>query len=138
MSKHRVVGDESPFAKRVLIPFWVVRIIIMIVDIAIYGLAIGTVAAYSDEFDDALDDEGYGSQTVTAVIAILAVVMILIIACLALDIVCIVKRSRRTLSPKFFLIVNVVQTVLWTVMFAISMAGAKGSGALTVIIAVII
>lgn len=124
MSKHQVVGD-SPFLKRVLIPFWVVRILVMVVDIAIYGLAIGTIVAFKDDLDDELYDDGYSSQTTTTVIAILAVVMILIIACLALDIVCIVKRARRTLSPKFFLIVNILQTILWTIMFVLSMLGAR-------------
>ncbi|KAB5529052.1 hypothetical protein GE09DRAFT_406734 [Coniochaeta sp. 2T2.1] len=136
MAKHQGIG-ESPFLKRVLIPFWVVRILIMVVDIGIYGLAIGTVAAYKSDLDDAFYEAGYyGSQTTTTVIAILAVVMILIIACLALDIVCIVKRSRRTLSPKFFLIVNVCQTILWTIMFVLGMISARNG--LTIIIGVVV
>ncbi|OIW22499.1 hypothetical protein CONLIGDRAFT_219449 [Coniochaeta ligniaria NRRL 30616] len=131
MSKHQVIGD-SPFLKRVLIPFWVVRILVMVVDIAAYGLVIGTIAAYKDDLDDEFD----GSQTTTTIIAILAVVMILILACLALDIVCIVKRARRTLSPKFFLIVNVVQTLLWTVMFILSMMGARSG--LSIILGIVV
>jgi hypothetical protein len=135
MSKHQVVGD-SPFLKRVLIPFWVVRILIMVIDIAIYGLAIGAIAAYKNEIDKELS-ETYGTNAATStVIAILVVVMLLIMACLALDIVCIVKRARRTLSPRFFLIVNVVQTLVWTIMFVLSMLGARTG--LTVGIGVIV
>lgn len=135
MSKHQVIGD-SPFLKRVLIPFWVIRILVMVVDIGIYGLAIGTIATYKNDIDDELYDAGYGSQTTTTLIAILAVVMILIIACLALDIVCIVKRARRTLSPKFFLIVNVAQTIIWTIMFVLSMLGARAG--LAIVLGVIV
>lgn len=137
MSKNKLIGD-SPFLKRVLVPFWVVRILIMVVDIGIYGLAIGVVASEKSDLDDALADAGYSSQTTTTVLAILVVVMVLILACLVLDIVCIVKRSKRTLSPKFFLIVNVVQTLLWTILFALSMASARGSVALNIIIAIVV
>jgi len=126
MAKHHNVGD-SPFMKRVLIPFWVVRILVMVLEIGLYALVLAAVAAYKDDFDDALSDGGYdgSGKTTTTLIAIVAVIMILIIACLALDIVCIVKRARRTLSPKFFLIVNVVQTLFWTIMFVLSMIGAR-------------
>jgi hypothetical protein len=138
MSKHQVIGD-SPFLKRVLVPFWVVRILFMVLDIALYGLVIGAIAAYKSELDDELDDGGYdgSGKTTTTLIAIIAVVMILIIACLALDIVCIVKRARRTLSPKLFLIINVLQTTLWTVLFILSFVGGGGSG-LAIILAIIV
>ncbi len=43
MSKH-VVGT-SPFLKRVLIPFWVFRIVFMVLEVAINGIAIGVVSA---------------------------------------------------------------------------------------------
>ena len=136
MANHQV-GD-SPFMKRVLIPFWVVRILVMILEIGLYALVLATVAAYKDDLDDALSDGGYdgSGKTITTIIAIEAVIMILIIVCLVLDIVCIVKRARRTLSPKFFLIVNVIQTLFWTIMFILSIIGARQALALVLSIIV--
>ncbi|KAM7211041.1 hypothetical protein V8F06_013563 [Rhypophila decipiens] len=119
-----VIGDSSPFLKRVLIPFWVIRIIIMLAEIGIYGLFIGVIGSYSG-FDGRLESDYNLNKAKGTVIAILAVIMVLILICLILDIVCIVKRSRRTLSPKFFLIVNVLQTTLWLIFFILSAVGAS-------------
>ena len=135
MASHNVVGD-SPFMKRVLIPFWVIRILIMLFDIAIYALAIGVIAAYSDDVEDQLEEHYSVRTSLTAAIAVLVVVMLIIILCLILDIVCIVKRARRTLSPRFFLITSVIQTTIWTILFILSMIGVRTG--LTVAIAVII
>lgn len=126
MAVQYVVGDSmSPFMKRVLIPFWVVRILFMVIQIIIYGLAIGfTIAASSRSGNHYNSFSGRAGGA----LAIAIVVAILIIVCLALDIVCIVKRARRTLSPRFFLIVNVIQTVFWAVMFILSMVGVRTTG----------
>lgn len=123
MTAHYVVGDSmSPFMKRVMIPFWVVRILFMVIDIIAYGLAIGVLAAYAN-YDD---DEFYNyDESFKAALAIAVVIVLLILVCLALDIVCIVKRARRTLSPRFFLITNVIQTLFWTIMFILTMIGTK-------------
>ncbi|KAK3321710.1 hypothetical protein B0H66DRAFT_179701 [Apodospora peruviana] len=118
-----IVGDSSPFMKRVLIPFWVIRIIIMLIEIAVYGVLIGAIAVISNDSD--LRSDYNVRNGVGAAIAIIAVVMILVLICLILDIVCIVKRARRTLSPRFFLIVNVIQTTLWLIFFILSMISAK-------------
>ncbi|KAJ4419804.1 hypothetical protein N0V82_004739 [Gnomoniopsis sp. IMI 355080] len=137
---YHVPGDESPFLKRILIPFWVVRIFIMGIDIIAYGLVIGVLGAYQNndgnlqtnvngqlEDNDSFQDfkSKYNvKSTINAAIAVLSVILVLILLCLVLDFVCIFKRSRRTLTPKFFLIVNVVQTTFWTVMFVLSFFGA--------------
>lgn len=140
---HHVPGDESPFLKRVLVPFWVVRILIMGIDIIAYGLVIGVLAAYqnndgnvqvkvnghlenNDDFQDFKNKYNLKS-TINTAIAVLSVVLVIIIVCLILDIVCIFKRSKRSLTPKFFLIVNVVQTTFWTIMFIMSFFGAYTS-----------
>lgn len=128
-----IVGDSSPFLKRVLIPFWVIRIIIMLILIALYGLLIGAIAAIPDR---RLKGEYDLTVAKNTVIAIAAVVAVLIIICLILDIVNIVKRARRTLSPKFFLITNVLQTTLWLVYFILMAVGAKSG--ITIGIGVII
>lgn len=124
MAQHYVVGDSSPFLKRVLLPFWCIRILIMLVYIAIYALALAAVVHYTDE----LEDEFGQDFDRTTFIASIAVIMVIVIFCLLLDITCIIKRARRTLSPRFFLIVNVIQTTIWTVLFVLAIIGANRGG----------
>lgn len=140
---YHVPGDESPFLKRILVPFWVVRIFIMGIDVIAYGLVIGVLGAYQNNdgnvqsnIDAQLEDnESFQDfknkynvkSTINAAIAVLSIILVLILLCLVLDFVCIFKRSRRTLTPKFFLVVNVVQTTFWTVMFVLSFFGAYTS-----------
>lgn len=121
---HHVPGDESPFLKRVLIPFWVVRILIMVIEIGIYGLAIGVLGAWENN-KSVGNYQGYNLKaSVHTAIAVIAVFLAIILICLLLDVVCIIKRARRTLTPRFFLIVNVVQTTWWTIGFVASFFGA--------------
>lgn len=137
MASQHVVGESSPFLKRVLIPFWVIRIIIMIIYAAIYVAALAAIGAFSDRVNDALEDEGYSRSSFGAVIAVMVVVLVIILVCLILDILCIIKRSRRTLSPRFFLITNVIQTAVWVVLMGLSLAGA-GGGVGSIIIPIIV
>ena len=136
MASQHVVGD-SPFLKRVLIPFWVVRIIIMLIYAAVYVAALAAIGGFSDEINDALEDEGVERSSLGAVVAVVVVVLVIILVCLILDILCIIKRSRRTLSPRFFLITNVIQTAVWVVLMGLSLAGAS-SGAANIIIPLVI
>lgn len=136
MPQPYIIGDTSPFLKRVLVPFWVVRIIVMVINIGVYAFLLWGISRISDyDFDGEFEQE-YVGRAKSTLMAITAVVMTLIILCLILDIVSIVKRSRRTLSPRFFLITNVIQTTLWVILFILSMLGAKS--ALTIGIQVII
>lgn len=137
MAAQHVVGDSSPFLKRVLIPFWVIRIIIMLIYAAVYVAALAAIGAFSDEINDALEDEGLKRSSFGAVIAVMVVILVIVLLCLILDILCIIKRSRRTLTPRFFLITNVIQTVVWVVLMGLSLAGAAGSAA-NIIIPIII
>lgn len=135
MASQHVVGD-SPFLKRVLVPFWVIRIIIMLIYAAVYIAALAVLGAFSDDINDALEDDGYERSSLGAVIGVMVVVLVVVLVCLILDVLCIIKRSRRTLSPRFFLITNVIQTTVWVVLMGLTLAGAA-SGA-SIIIAVII
>ncbi|TLD05421.1 uncharacterized protein PgNI_10016 [Pyricularia grisea] len=148
---HHNIGEHSPFLKRVLVPFWVIRIIIMVANIGVMALAIGAIAyvnnrrdKYSNELNDVqreLDElkTDYDVQQALGVtIAILSVEMALVILCLIGDIVCIVKRSRRTLTPKFFLGVNVVQSLFWVVAFILSMMGARSSASIAINVIVLL
>lgn len=137
MASQHVVGD-SPFLKRVLIPFWVVRIIIMLIFAAAYVAALAAIGAFSDEFKDDLEDAGLNGRSLGAVIGVMVVVLVIVLVCLILDIVCIIKRSRRTLSPRFFLITNVIQTTVWVVLMGLSLAGAGGGSAFSVIVPIIV
>ncbi|TDZ23889.1 hypothetical protein C8034_v009301 [Colletotrichum sidae] len=136
MSQRYTVGDGSPFLKRVIIPFYVIRIVVMAIDIIAYGLLIGVIASNKDYLDDRTGDE----TSVSVAIAVAVVLMLIVAACLLLDVLCLIKRSRRTLTPTFFLVANCIETGIWTVLFIISMVGVAGTrnSALSVIIAIII
>lgn len=136
MASQHVVGD-SPFLKRVLIPFWVIRIIIMLIYAAVYIAALAAFGAFSDEINDALEDEGYQRSSMGAIIGVMVVVLVIVLFCLILDVICIIKRSRRTLSPRFFLITNVIQTTVWVVLMGLSLAGSVATVA-NIIISIII
>lgn len=136
MASQHVVGD-SPFLKRVLVPFWVIRIIIMLIYAAVYVAALAALGAFTDEINDRLEDEGLERSSFGAVIAVMVVVLVIVLLCLVLDILCIIKRSRRSLTPRFFLITNVIQTAVWVVLMGLSLAGA-GASAANIIIPIII
>lgn len=136
MPRPYVVGDSSPFLKRVLIPFWVIRIIIMAIQIALYALLIAGLGVVKDDLERLYEEYntslGYG-----AVLAVACVITAIILLCLILDIVCIVKRARRTLSPSFFLAVNIIQSIFYIANFALTMAGPR-KGAVVIAISVVI
>jgi hypothetical protein len=97
----------------------------MLIDIAIYALVIIALAAYKNDIEDELDRTYGTSQNLGVVTAIAVIIMIIIGLCLVLDLICIVKRIRHTLTPRYFLISNVIQTTIWTVLFILSMIGAR-------------
>ncbi|OHE98395.1 hypothetical protein CORC01_06391 [Colletotrichum orchidophilum] len=132
MAQAYIIGDSSPFLKRVLIPFWVIRIAIMILEIILYAASIAIAASNRGTLNRIGDD----NRTAGWVMGILAVIMVIIAACLILDVICIVKRSRRTLSPKFFLVANVIQTLVWLILFILTIIG--GGSAFGFIIAAVI
>jgi len=121
--------DDSPFLKRVLIPFWIIRIIILHLDVLGCALLIAVFANPSYHFSD------YNVAAGTA-LAILAVELAIVSILLLLDIACIVKRSRHTLTPAFFLGVNIGQTVIWTVHLGLTVS--LGASVLSTVISVIV
>jgi len=132
-----IIGESSPFLKRVLIPFWVLRIIILIVEVGIYSLLVVALIAKKDEIKDDLKEEYNTSLGWSAALAIALICVLIFLVCLILDIVCIIKRARRTLSPPFFLGVNIGQTVFFTINFILSLVGARSSP-IGIIVAIII
>lgn len=136
MSPPYVIGDSSPFLKRVLIPFWIVRIIIMVVLIGLYAVLVAGLGVFKDDVQR-LAAQYNTNMSYTAVLATSCVIMAIVLLCLILDIVCIVKRARRTLSPPFFLGVNITQSLFYTTNFVLTMIGAH-NGALSIGINVVI
>ncbi|KAK4183549.1 hypothetical protein QBC35DRAFT_507863 [Podospora australis] len=137
MSKAYRVGDESPLLKRVLIPFWVLRVIISLVLIGVYALLIAGLGVYKDDARRLVDE--YNTKlNYEAIVATSVVIMVIMLICLILDLVCIIKRARRTLSPPFFFGTNLFQTTFWVVSFIISMIGARPSAVYVVVNVVIL
>lgn len=131
MTSPYIRKESSPFLKRVLIPFWVLRMLVMVIGLGIFGFQFGVIIAYTDEIED------YGRQYNTElpigrVKALLGVIVVMLFINLVLEITCIVKRSRRTLSPKFFLIVNVVQTTFVVIAFIMVMSGTPAPGGIAI------
>ncbi len=128
MSHHH--GAESPFfLKRVLIPFWIVRVLVMLICIAAYALLVGIIAAHAHDTDvEQMLSDNYGtSMMIKTIIAYLSVMLFIVGVCLLLDIICIIKRARHTLMPPFFLGVNIFQTLVWTVFFILGMLGPRSA-----------
>jgi hypothetical protein len=131
------LAGESPFQKRFLIPFWVIRILLLLIYIAIYALVVIALGAISNNSKNRLNELG-AAGTVNAAIGIAVVMMVLCLICLILDIVCIVKRSRYSLTPRFFLIVNVIQTTFWVIVAILTFIGRPGTGAIIVMVIVLL
>ncbi|KAF2091903.1 hypothetical protein K490DRAFT_53072 [Saccharata proteae CBS 121410] len=104
--------QTSPWLKRVLIPFWVVRLLLMVLVVAVFGLALGLLANHkhtsaSDSHHDsdgvAYDDldELSGSEI----------------------------RKATALKPRTFLIFNVLQTTVWLVILVLDIVVATKSSA---------
>ncbi|KAK4166932.1 hypothetical protein QBC43DRAFT_186276, partial [Cladorrhinum sp. PSN259] len=137
MPQPYIVGDSSPFLKRVLIPFWVLRILIMLLQIALYVLIVTGLSVYKDD-SRRLFDEYHTKLAYNTVLAVSCVIMGITAVCLILDIVCIIKRARRTLSPAFFLGVNASQSLFYTVSFVLSMIGPRRNAAAYVVQVIIL
>ncbi|KAF1845498.1 uncharacterized protein K460DRAFT_109996 [Cucurbitaria berberidis CBS 394.84] len=92
--------------KRVLVPFWTVRIFIMIIIIATYAWVLQSVNNIKDVAKPA--------------IASVVVFMLFIIIVLLMDILAIVLFLRDALKPGNFLIMNCIQTGFWAVVLIIN------------------
>ncbi len=121
MSAFQGAVDRSPFLKRVLIPFWTVRIVLMVVEIGLYGVTLGDIRTSRGSSDRLHYYMDYSNLTLRQLSDIITFLMIAIVLCLLLDLISIVQRAARTLTPLVFLVVSVLQTVLWTVSFILSM-----------------
>ncbi|KAJ4404767.1 hypothetical protein N0V91_005717 [Didymella pomorum] len=91
-----MANQAGLWKKRVLVPFWIVRICIMLFLIGIYAYALRVV----DEVGD----------VAKPAIASVVVFMLFIVICLLIDILAIVLFMRDALKPATFLTMNCFQT----------------------------
>ncbi|KAF2874629.1 hypothetical protein BDV95DRAFT_487652 [Massariosphaeria phaeospora] len=89
--------------KRILVPFWTVRICLMVFLIGIYAWAIALVKQQHDEFNDI---------EAPAMVAIV-IFMLFIVAVLLIDILAIILFLRDALKPMLFLVMSCFQTGFW-------------------------
>lgn len=136
MGRHHVPGDESPFLKRIFIPFYFIRILLYLVHMATYGILLGGLIYIEEGKDETKLKTQLGNTAIGVAIACVAVSFVFAVACLSVDISCIVKRHRRTLTPRYFLIANVLQTFFWggTSILSLVVVHSIGSIILDVII----
>jgi hypothetical protein len=130
------LGD-SPFLKRVLVPLWVVRLLVMAIDLVIYGLLFVFIAANKDRVDKIYEKYDV-SISAGALMGILAVIFIVILVCFLLDIVAIIQRCRHSLKPKTFLVFNIIQSVIWIILCGLSFAGARSGAGIAINIIVLL
>lgn len=109
-------NTQSPWKKRILIPFWIVRLVFMFVIIGLYAWALH-----------------YATNTTNPpTIAVIVVFMLLLVICILLDVLAILAFARDALKPTTFLIFNVIQTGIWFIVILLDVVaivrGARWSG----------
>jgi hypothetical protein len=134
--------QSSPFLKRVLVPFWILRVLILLIGIALYALTLAALIVFSDDILNHDDIRKFEREYDTRLAlstakALVGVIMGIQLICLILELACIVKRCRRTLSPGFFLGTNIVQSTFVIVNFALSMVGARTAGSIGISVAIL-
>jgi len=128
--------ESSPFLKRVLIPFWILRVIILLAGLGLYSLLLAALIVYDDDIRK-YEAEYNTSLALATAQAVTGVIIGILAICMILEIACIIKRIRRTLSPAFFLAVNVVQFTVILVGFVLSMFGARSGGSVGIAVAIL-
>ncbi|ORY13050.1 hypothetical protein BCR34DRAFT_536107 [Clohesyomyces aquaticus] len=109
-----MAGQPVIWKKRILIPFWVIRIILMVFIIFAYAVALRVLTEADDKN--------------VPVIGVTVVFMLLVVAVLLMDVLSIILFARDALNPKTFLIMNVLQTTFWAAVLAIDLVAiARGA-----------
>ncbi|KAK7541679.1 hypothetical protein IWX49DRAFT_592416 [Phyllosticta citricarpa] len=142
----RYTHEASPWLRRVLIPFWIIRVCLMLLITASFAIGIAVIAKDNSDSDDEDDDNtetNYNNDRRDKIgakqIAVVAIFFVLVLICLILDIVSIVKFARRNLRPKTFLIFNTIQTTFWAAILVIDIVGSiKHRSALNFLFALIV
>ncbi|KAL2208418.1 hypothetical protein CC79DRAFT_1395414 [Sarocladium strictum] len=115
--------DGSPLHRRVLYPVLILRIALFSIYLVYYILAIAFITSHDRAYLTLWSR--YGHTAAFRLIITFVAVMVVTLLCLILDLVCLIKRALGSLTPRFFLIVEVAQTTIWTVLYVIAMIGPK-------------
>lgn len=132
MVRHVLSNGRSPLQKRYLVPLWLIRDTCMVLsmiasslmmaDILRFAVGRGGRNRYIDFSNLRFYDNDY---SVAVLLAMLCVMTVLVLVCGLLDVVCMFKFWRKTLAPRFFLVINGLQTAAWTVVFVMAIIGHR-------------
>ncbi|KAF2706963.1 hypothetical protein K504DRAFT_470951 [Pleomassaria siparia CBS 279.74] len=106
-------NNPTVWKKRILIPFWVVRILLMLFIIGIYAIALAVIRK-----DPELTLPNVG---------VIVIFMLLIVTVLLMDVMAILMFLRDGLNPTKFLIMNVIQTSFWAAVLLLNVAAIARS-----------
>ncbi|KAF2812563.1 uncharacterized protein BDZ99DRAFT_474715 [Mytilinidion resinicola] len=106
--------QTTPWKKRVLFPFWAFRTSFMVFLIGIYIWAIVIIRSRHD-----IENVSWG---------VIILFMLLLIICLLLDIMAMIMFAKHSLKPGAFLLFNVIQTTIWTVILVLDIVALARPG----------
>ncbi|MCJ1282715.1 hypothetical protein MMC26_002040 [Xylographa opegraphella] len=158
-------GNGRPWHKRVLIPFWVLQIIFMAIQVASASLgiywntavsAISSTTVYTDNNSNtttyttgSVDSSGYvstngGTYTYTynntAVIALYAIILTIALLGLLFSLAEIILFARHHLTPTKYFVSNLLKFLAWTALFVVGIANAAlyGTYVLSLVVNVVV
>lgn len=128
-SATHVYGDSSPFKKRFLIPFLLIRWGAMAGNYIYHGLAIVILARRKDDIDVVRDGFNFNDSIGNGgMIALVSLGFVILTVLGASDLFLVFQRARKMLSPKLFMIASAVQTVLALALIIVAVAGPRSAG----------
>ncbi|KAF2758443.1 hypothetical protein EJ05DRAFT_485571 [Pseudovirgaria hyperparasitica] len=126
--------DGTPWMKRILLPLWAVRMVITGILIVVTIIALSVSARELSQNDDGYigDDINGNGVYVNWKVALgvsVAFFLIMLIVFL-LDILSVIKFLRHSLTPKWLVVVNSIQTTIWMVQVGLEIWDTtRGAGA---------
>ncbi|MCJ1476891.1 hypothetical protein MMC13_005560 [Lambiella insularis] len=134
------------FNRRILIPFWVIQLIFVIISLgdAAYLLSVWANGQSSSEenYDPSTDSYDYYTVTYSAsplMLAFYGLTVAFSVVSIILLITEIVLYTRQRLSPKTFFATTLTNFLLWTIVFAMMIAGIViGYDTILLIVSVVI
>jgi hypothetical protein len=145
MSSEKVSSQQSPWLKRVLVPFWIFQFLFMAVEIAVSALALTAAVKLNNDNTtftttkpDGTEETYTNAGTYTVAIAIYVVFMLICILCVLFNFVEIVKFARGTLRAPLYFAFNLTKALIWTILFGLSVSGARSWSVVSVVFNVIL
>ncbi|MCJ1416941.1 hypothetical protein MMC32_003280 [Xylographa parallela] len=158
-------GNGRPWHKRVLIPFWVLQVIFMAIQVASASLGIywNTATTSATSSTTVYTDNGsntttyttgsinsgsvytnggtyYYSYNYTAVIALYAIILAIALLGLLFSLAEIILFARHHLTPTKYFVSNLLKFLAWTALFAVGVANAAlyGTYVLSLVVNVVV